>query len=95
MSNAETNMKFLNATTRKIERITSNYYTFGYVITGEAIEGMEELFAATLQTGFDKLVATFEFNAKTYGYRGRSKAALAALHRALPYPCDFAEPFAA
>jgi len=78
----------------KIERLASDYDTFGYVITGEAIEGMEDLFAVTLQAGFDKLISTFEFNAQTYGYRGRSKAAIAALHRTLPRPCDYAEPYA-
>jgi hypothetical protein len=72
--------------TAAIEIIADAYRTLGYVITAEPIPGMEDQFVSTLVDGFSKLTADFQQSNKRYGYRGRSKAALAALHSAYPRP---------
>ena len=72
---------------RVIDAIEAEFKAFGYLVTADPILGRDEDFAEALFTGLEKMRQTFAFNAKRYGYRGRSKAALVALHTDLPTPC--------
>lgn len=71
----------------RIERLTDAFSTFGYVVVAEPIAGSETLFADTLRDALASIQQTFSANAVRYGYRGRSRNALSALHAAIPHPC--------
>lgn len=70
----------------KIEILQGAFHSLGYVVMADPIQGEEELFVATLQEGLDRIEATMQSNARRFGFRGRSKRALAALHHDLPEP---------
>lgn len=70
----------------KIERLTYAFEAYGYFVDAKPIDGEEETFANHLAEGLAKVETTFEFNAKHYGFRGKSKRAMQSLHRALPDP---------
>ena len=73
-------------TEKRIDRLEDAFRAYGYRIAADPIFGQEELFAHELHIALIRLEQTFEFNAKHYGYRGKSKRALAALHDVLPNP---------
>lgn len=60
--------------------------SFGYVVTMDPILGEEEAFLDALREAYTKINKVFQHNARTFGFRGKSKNALAALHRDLPTP---------
>jgi len=70
-----------------IERIKEALNHYGYVVISEPLVGQEAVFIATLSASLIKIEETLSFNAKRYGYRGKSKRALDALHSSLPEPC--------
>lgn len=70
----------------KIERLTYAIESYGYFVDAQPIEGEEETFAKHLEEGLAKIEANFKFNAEQYGFRGKSKRAMDALHRQLPEP---------
>lgn len=70
----------------KIEVLTGAFRSFGYVVMADPIEGEEDKFAAHLKEGLDRIEETMRVHARRHGFRGRSKRALAALHRSLPSP---------
>ena len=70
----------------KIERLTYAFEAYGYFVDAQPIEGEEETFANHLQEGFNKVEELFNYNAKQYGFRGKSKRAIEILHRSLPEP---------
>lgn len=71
---------------QRIERLDDAFRTYGYRIVAEPIFGQEELFAHELQLALSRIGLAFDHNAKLYGYRGKSKRALAALHQKFPEP---------
>lgn len=70
----------------QIERLTYAFEAYGYFVNAQAIPGEEETFAAHLTDGLAKVETAFEFNAKHYGFRGKSKRALQSLHNQMPEP---------
>jgi hypothetical protein len=70
----------------KIERLTYAFEAYGYFVDAQPIEGQEEDFANHLANGLAKVESAFKFNAERYGFRGKSKRAMASLHRQLPEP---------
>lgn len=70
----------------KIERLTYAFEAYGYAVDAQPMPGREEQFAAALAEGFAKVENTFAFQAKHYGFRGKSRRAMDALHRSLPEP---------
>ena len=70
----------------KIERLGYAFQSYGYFLDAQPIPGEEDVFAQHLSEGLAKVEAAFEFNAKRYGFRGKSKRAMAALHGMLPEP---------
>lgn len=71
----------------RIGRLEDAFKAFGYIVVAEPALNSEDLFADTLDAAFSKVERKFASNRKTYGYRGRSKAALSALHFDIPNPC--------
>lgn len=71
---------------QRIDRLDDAFRTYGYGIAADPIFGQEELFAHELQIVLARLELTFGHNAKHYGYRGKSKLALEALHQMVPQP---------
>lgn len=71
----------------RIEQLRDALTSYGYVVIAEPLTNQEVLFANTLEDALAKVERAFSFNAKQYGFRGRSKNALAALHTAVPHPC--------
>lgn len=72
--------------TTRIEQLTNAIEFYGYVVTADAIEGSEDLFAASLADGLEKIERMLAYNSERHGYRGTSKRALLALHATLPVP---------
>jgi hypothetical protein len=70
----------------RIETYTAALSAYGYVVMMEPIPGEETTFGNTLAVAFAKVESTMLHHARQHGYRGKSKAALAALHAALPEP---------
>lgn len=70
----------------KIERLAYAFEAYGYFVDAQPIEGQEDQFANHLAEGFAKVEAAFEYNAKRYGFRGKSKRAMGSLHAQLPEP---------
>jgi hypothetical protein len=62
------------------------YKSYGYVVTADPIPGEEETFMRTLREGLLEIAHHMTANARSYGTRGKSKKALANLHRTLPEP---------
>lgn len=78
-------------TNREASHLYEAFRAYGYLVTAEPIPGQEDRFIECLREGYAKLDEIVRFNAKTYRYRGFSKAARAALHRDLPQPCWLVE----
>ena len=76
---------------REASNLYDGFRSYGYLVTAEPISGEEAQFVQSLKDGFAKVESAVSFNASRYGYRGKSKAALAALHAALPDPCWLVE----
>lgn len=70
----------------KIERLIYALEAYGYFVDAQPIVGEEEDFAKHLEEGFAKVEAMFKFNAKNYGFKGKSKRAMDSLHKQLPEP---------
>lgn len=70
----------------KIERLTYAFEAYGYFVYAQPIEGKEEEFASHLTEGLAKVEEVFKFNAKYYGFKGKSKRAMESLHKSLPEP---------
>lgn len=70
----------------KIERLTYAFEAYGYFVDAQPIEGNEEEFAKHLEEGLNKVENLFNFNAKKYSFRGKSKRAMNSLHSQLPEP---------
>jgi len=73
-------------TISKIERLSYAFEAYGYFVDAQPLEGQEENFAKHLEEGLTKVEKLFNYNAKAYGFRGKSKQALDSLHRSLPEP---------
>ena len=71
---------------QKIERLAYAFEAYGYFVDAHPIPGEEEAFANHLAEGFAKVETAFKLNAEHYGFRGKSKRAMASLHRQLPEP---------
>lgn len=71
----------------RIERLEDAFRSFGYVIVAEPILGSEDLFCDKLDEALSKIERKLASNRKRYGYRGKSKTALSALHFDIPNPC--------
>ena len=71
----------------RIDRLEDELRSFGYVLDAEPEMGSEELFADKLDDALSAIERTFRRNSEKYGYRGRSKRAIAALHSMIPSPC--------
>ena len=78
-------------TNREASNLYDAFRAHGYSVTAEPIKGSESLFIQSLKDGFSKVESEMARNALRFGYRGRSKAALAALHAGLPSPCWLVE----
>jgi hypothetical protein len=70
----------------RLQSLWEAYRLYGYVVTADPIPGQEETFLATLRDGLVLINQHMIANARSWGTRGRSKAALANLHRTLPEP---------
>lgn len=71
----------------RLDRLEDAFRSFGYVVIAEPILGKEDLFCDNLEEALSKIERLFRYNAKTYGYRGKSKNALDALHSIIQTPC--------
>lgn len=71
---------------RKIEAITAEFRTWGYYVASEPIIGQEETYIEALFSGLENMRRRIAFNRDRYGFRGRSKNAIKALHNDLPEP---------
>ena len=69
-----------------IENMRSQYRDLGYVVISSPVAGHEIEYEQTLRAGLEKIEITLHFLNKHYGFRGRSKRALRALHEELPEP---------
>ena len=78
-------------TNPEAERLYEAFRRVGYLVTAEPIPGSEDTFVSALREGFERVGDTLASNARRYGFRGLSKAALAALHQDLPRPCWLVE----
>lgn len=70
----------------QIERLTYAFEAYGYFVDAQPIEGQEEEFTNHLAEGLAKVEKIFNYNAKQYGFRGKSKRAMDSLHKSLPEP---------
>jgi len=73
--------------TDRIERLDDAFRAFGYRVIAEPALNAEDVFADTLDKALSKIERTHQANARRYGFCGRSKNSLAALHSILPHPC--------
>ncbi len=71
---------------RQIDQLQDHLWGSGYVVMMEPIAGEEEAFIAALRDGLRRVEEVLAHNARTHGMRGKSKRAMAALHRDLPQP---------
>lgn len=69
-----------------IEALTGIIEAHGYIVVMEPVPGMEGAFREALRHALGTITAVMVFNEHRFDYRGRSKAALTALHRDLPEP---------
>lgn len=70
----------------KIERLIYAFEAYGYFVDAQPIEGQEDQFCKHLEEGLEKVEKLFNYNAKAYGFKGKSKRAMDSLHRQLPEP---------
>lgn len=70
----------------RIETMTRTPEAHGYFVAMEPIAGQEDLFAASLQEGLNKINEHKAFYARKYRYRDMSKNMLNELHEGLPSP---------
>lgn len=70
----------------KIHNLICGFGNYGYVVSARPIPGDEEDFYQHLRVGLARLEANFESNTKELRTRGKSKRAIAALHRRMPEP---------
>jgi len=71
----------------RIERLEDAFSSFGYVLIAEPVLGGEDVFCDSLDAALSKIEKKLASNQKRYGYRGKSRAALSALHHDIPNPC--------
>ena len=70
----------------RIEQYVAAIEAHGYIVNAEPVVGQEEQFYQSLVASLNVIRLTMESNAERYGFRGKSRRALAALHSARPNP---------